>query len=285
MWLPQERARSPRGEQCARYGYCARPGVQAGTQRLCSRLCLGRALPDGSPRAAAAAPRELGGGSLWMERACGAQIREGNGLWAESQAWRGGGDVKQALSWLSAPQDNLWDPQLPGPRSAAAAGPRPGVGRVVAGLRHVSARSGVGAVGGPMGKSHCNLCRWRAEGQGEGGSKQPDPAERCPRAPRGAASSRPWCHTALCLKAQPPHKRDKQRKISVAGSLFARGAIASVTPALAGRCRKLPAWLSAVGQGRGAGPRGCCLLPALSRFPGTPHLLLSAAARRKRGRM
>lgn len=168
MWLPQERARSPQGEQCARYGYCARPGAQAGTQRLRSRLCLGRALPNGLPRAAAAAPQELGGGSLWMEGACGAQIRRRGIICRLNCGWGELWDAKQALSWPSAPQDDLWDPQLPGPRSAAAAGPRPGVRRVVTGLCHVSAWGGVGAVGSPVGKSHCALCPWYAEGSGRG---------------------------------------------------------------------------------------------------------------------
>lgn len=58
------------------------------------------------------------------------------------RAWGGGGclrgDTEHTLIWRSAPQDNMWDPQLPGPRSAAEAGPWARVGRVVSGLRHVS---------------------------------------------------------------------------------------------------------------------------------------------------
>lgn len=48
------------------------------------------------------------------------------------------GDTEHTLTWRFAPQDNMWDPQLPGPRSAAEAGPWARVGRVVSGLRHVS---------------------------------------------------------------------------------------------------------------------------------------------------
>lgn len=130
------------------------------------------------------------------------------------RAWGGGGclrgDTEHTLIWRSAPQDNMWDPQLPGPRSAAEAGPWARVGRVVSGLRHVSlccwvgrgpgspACAGWGRAGlcgaAPMRKSSCALPRGFAavaKNQGEG-NKRLDPAQ--PHFGVGAA-----CHPGTLL--------------------------------------------------------------------------------------